>query len=147
MPRPSVILSFILICSLNSYAFASRNFQITCDQNVEALSEQFVANWAKTPMPWYASWAQDMMDDYFFVGGMRTIDDKYPSDTNPHLSFLNPEVVYDEERGEVIMCRYKINNPELMDIDNNLEMRTFIFLPENSCYVSSSDTITCDSAG
>jgi hypothetical protein len=136
----------LLICSLGSYALASTTFQITCDQDVAKLSNIFVENqWSRGTMPWYAAWAHDDMDNNLFVGGMRTIKDKYPKDPNPHLSFLNPTVEYDEERGEILTCSYKINNREMMDIGNVLEMRTSDFsLPQGACYVSSPDTITCN---
>lgn len=139
----TAILS-LLVFTLNSSAYASSEFKIKCDKHVAELSNIFVANqWTKTSAPWYSSWAHDTMDNYLFVGGMRTIDDKYPTDVNPHLTFLKPAVDYDDDHGEIIMCRYTINNSELEDIDNILEMRTFIYLPQNSCYVSSADTITC----
>lgn len=140
----SIALS-LLIFSLSSYAFASKDFKITCDRNSVALSDQFIANqWTKTIMPWYASWAQDEMGgNYTFGGGMRTIEDKYPRDPNPHLTFIRPVVIFDDERGEVIMCEYAIHNPELMDIDNVLQMRAFTYLPNHSCHVTSSDSITC----
>lgn len=139
------LLISLLISLFSSVALAANGtFQITCNQNVTALSQQFIDHqWVRTSMPWFASWSHDQIGDYVFVGGMRTIFDRYPRDANPHLTFLNPEVDFNDEMGEIIMCRYKINNLELMDIGNVLEMRTFVYLPENSCYVSSNDTVTC----
>lgn len=139
------IFFIFILCFLISICFAERGtYTITCNQDTLSLSDEFVKNqWVKTIMPWYFSWAKVAMDGYLFGGGMRTIKDKYPKDPNPHLRFLNPVVVYDEEQGEILMCRYKIENPEMMDIDDNLEMRYFSYLSKNACFVSSYSTITC----
>lgn len=141
-----ITVSFCLLFYLYPIlSFSGKNtFTITCDQNSAALSNEFIKNqWVQTPMPWFASWAQEKMNEYLFTGGIRTIKDKYPTDPNPHLYFVEPAIYYDEEQGEVIMCRYKIENSEMMDIKAILEMRNFTYLPEKACFISSNISITC----
>ncbi|GEM_PF-3618266 len=135
------LFASLLICT---QAFAVQTIKIICDQNESGLDNLFIANkWVRDSMPWYSSYAQEFMGAYSFTGGMRTIKDQYPKDPSPHLHFMKPAIDYDDERGEIIMCRYKIGNTEMMDIDNVLEMRSILYLPKDSCYVSSFNTITC----
>jgi len=152
MLKTIIILSLcFVLCITNvtkAYSLTShKEIHLLCETNVQSLSQQIMAHdWIKTPdFPWYASWAQFYSQEYLFSGGLGTFVDKYPDDPNPHLSFINPLVLHDDdEHGDIVVCRYKINNPELHDIEDILEMRAFTYLFDKSCFVSGYNMVTCE---
>lgn len=140
MTKNVTLSSLFCLLFLGNNAQAQHIEQIVCKTDATQLSRQFAEHWEHSWPEWWSSWAHDYISGKMLVGGMRTIENTEPHDKNPHLKFIQADVGT-VDQVFIAICRYRIGNRELMDIDNMLEMR--VMVPASLCKVVSNTTIQC----
>ena len=142
MKKLLFVSSLMLVSSL-SFA-ANTSYTVACPTNVNSFNQQIESHWTKDPS-WYNSWASDDIVDnqarsYDFIGGVRGVGTKEPSNTNPELSSVNYATAYvdTDENLWVLECEYNIGNSQIYQTAQSSE-----FFLKDFEYKFSSDDYTC----